>query len=140
MTCVYCSFRFKDHSSSGSESDSDAEEATQSHCSKALKPVVCMGWQPDSNVFVLGEALHFRDDGERIPPDEQECIYIPFILEKLGLSNSISPINTLPDIQNPLYTVMDGIGQVAGDNRICALFCLGMHVTTDCSNRLLHVI
>ena len=107
-------FQVQGPHSSGSESDSDAEEATQSHCSKALKPVVCMGWQPDSIVFVLGEALHFRDGGERIPPDEHEYIYIPFILEKLGLFNSISPINTLPDIQNPLYTVMDGIGQVAG--------------------------
>ena len=64
-----------------------------------------MGWQPDSKVFVLGEALHFRDDGERIPPDEQEYIYNPFILEKLGLSNSILPINTLPNNPNPLYTL-----------------------------------
>jgi len=124
---VYCSFRFKDQlPSSSSESDSD-DEAVQSHCPKALKPVVCMGWQPDSNVFVLGETLHFYDDGKLIPPDEQGYKYIPFILEKLGVSNSISPINTLPDVPNPLYTVMDGIDQVAGDNRICALFCLGMY-------------
>lgn len=124
---VYCSFRFKDQlPSSSSESDSD-DEAVRSHCPKALKPVVCMGWQTGSNVFVLGETLHFHDHGKLIPPDEQEYKYIPFILEKLGVSNSISPINTLPDVPNPLYTVMDGIDQVAGDNRICALFCLGMY-------------
>ena len=107
--------------SSSSESDSD-EEASQSHGPKALKPVVCMGWQSGSNVFVLGETLQFCETGVLIPPDEQEYVYIPFILEKLGLSNSISPVNTLPDIPKPLYTVMDGIHQVAGDNSICALF------------------
>ena len=127
---MYCSFRFKDQlPSSSSESDSD-EEAVRPRGPKVLKPVVCMGWQPGSNVFVLGERLHFSDDGELIPPEEQEYKFIPFLLEKLGMSISISPITKIPDVPNPLYAVMDGINHVAGDNRICALFCLGMCLNT----------
>ena len=50
-------FRFKDHSSSlSSESDSDGEDTPYAG-SNALKPIVCLGWQPASDVFVLGETL-----------------------------------------------------------------------------------
>lgn len=120
-------FRFKDHSfSSSSESDSDGED-TPCAGSNALKPVVCLGWQPGSDVFVLGETLQFHSTGEIIPPDEQQYVFIHLILEKLGMANTICPINTLPDIPNPLYMVMEGIHKVAGDNHICALFCLGRY-------------
>ena len=124
---VLMPFRFKDNSlSSSSESDSDGED-TQYAGSNALKPVVCLGWQPGSDVFVLGETLQFRSTGEIISPDEQQYVFIRLILEKLGMANTIRPINTLPDIPNPLYTVMEGIHKVAGDNHICALFCLGRY-------------
>ena len=89
---------------------------------------MCLGWQPSSNIFVLGETLQFCSNGEVIPIDEQEYIFIPLILEKLGMARSICPINTLPAIEDPLYEVTRGIHQVAGDNRICALFCLGMYM------------
>ena len=118
--------RFKDLSSSSS-SDSD-EEADGS---KVLKPVVCLGWQPDSDVFVLGEMLQFTSTGEMIPPHMQEYVFIPFILEKLGLYNSISPVNVLPDVPNALYTVMEGIHHVAGANCTCAIFCLGKFNTAN---------
>lgn len=123
-------FRFKDNMlSSSSESESDCDEETSHHPHpKALKPVVCKGWQPGSNTFVLGETLQFHSNGEIIPVDKQEYIFIPLILEKLGMASAICPINTLPPIENPLYDVMEGIHQVAGDNHICALFCLGMYV------------
>ncbi len=120
------SSRFKDHaSSSSSDTDSEGEAHDQLHRCKTLKPVVCMGCQPGSDVFVIGETLQFRSNGEIIPPDEQEYVYIPLILEKLGLSKMICPIAALPSVQHPLHTVMEDIHQVAGDNEICALFCLG---------------
>ena len=122
---VLTPFRFKDHSlSSSSECDSDGED-TQYAVSNTLKPVVCLGWQPGSDVFVLGETLQFHSTGEIISPAEQQYVFIRLILEKLGMANMICPINKLPDIPNPLYTVMEGIHKVAGDNHICALYCLG---------------
>ena len=118
-------YRFKDLTSS---SDSDSEKEGKGNASKVLKPVECLGRQPGSDIFVLGETLQFRSNGESIPRDEQEYVYVPYILEKLGLSKSISPISNLPDVPDPLYTVMEGIHHVAGDNQTCALFCLGMYV------------
>lgn len=118
--------RFKDHSAlSSSESDSDVDAAHQQR-SKILKPVVCLGWQPNSDVFVLGKNLHFKNTGEAIPLHEQDYVSIPFILEKLGVYTSIQPINTLPDVPNLLYKVMEGIHHVAGANHTCAIFCLSM--------------
>ena len=111
-------FRFKDHSlSSSSKCDSDGKD-TQYAGSNALKPVVCLGWQPGSDVFVLGETLQFHSTGEIISPAEQQYVFIHLILENLGMTN------TLTDIPNPLYTVMEGIHKVAGDDHICALYCL----------------
>ena len=54
-------------------------------------------------VCVLGETLQFHSND--IPVDEQEYIFIPLILEKLGMASAIFPINTA--IQNPLYDVME---------------------------------
>ena len=70
---------------------------TQYPVSNALKLVVCLGWQPGSDVFILGEMLQFHSTGEIISPAEQH-VFIRLILEKLGMANTICPINTLPDI------------------------------------------
>ena len=69
---------------------------TQYPVSNALKPVVCLGWQPGSDVFILGETLQFHSTGEISPA---EHVFIRLILKKLGMANMICPINTLPDIQ-----------------------------------------
>jgi len=74
---------------------------------------------------VLGEKLQFHSNG--IAVDEQEYIFIPLILEKLGMTSAIFPINTA--IQNPLYDVMDGIHQVAGENHIIICSLLSRYVS-----------
>ena len=103
------------------ESDCD-EEA--SHCShpRALKPVVCMHGLA---ARVLGETLQFHSND--ILVDEQEYIFIPIILEKLGMASAIFPINKA--IQNPLYDVMEGIHQVAGENHIIMCSLLSCYVS-----------
>ena len=83
-------FRFKDDSlSSSSECDSDGED-TQYAGSNALKPVVCLGWQPGSDVFIVGEMLQFHSTGEIISPAEQQYLFICLILENLGMANMLT--------------------------------------------------
>ena len=99
------------------EADSDVE------CTE-YKPVVCLGWQPGSNIFVIGEDLQFTDTGDIIPKEQQQFIYIPQIMEKLGMTRNV--LKALPTTENPLKDLIGGFYEVAGDgNKACALFCLG---------------
>ena len=75
-------------------SDSDDEGCVQ------YKAVSCMGNQPDSDVFVFGPNLQVSSEGRVIPENEQEYIWIPEIIKKIGCV--INPITALPPIQQPL--------------------------------------
>lgn len=108
-------YRFQDLSS---ESDSEDE-------SKSLKPVTCIGLQPGSNVFVLGSNIQFYSDGRPVPPEEQKFKFIPFILGQLGVMQVTAPVHNLPEVDDPLVQVIDGVYRVGGENATCGLFCLG---------------
>lgn len=105
-------FRFQDLSS---ESDSEDED-------KSLKPVTCIGLQPGSNVFVVGPDIQFYSDGRPVPPEEQK---FKFILGQLGVMQVSAPVHNLPEVDEPLVQVVEGIYRVGGENALCGLFCLG---------------
>ena len=78
--------------------ESDEESASRQ---KVFKPVVCMGRQPGSEVFVLGPNLLFRS---HIASEDQEYIVIPEIIQKLGFGGALSLVEVLPIVPNPLHT------------------------------------
>ena len=108
-------FRFQDLSS---ESDSEDED-------KSLKPVTCIGLQPGSNVFVLGPHIQFYSNGRPVPPEEQKFKYISFLLRQLGVMQVSAPVYNLPEVDEPLVQVIDGVYRVGGKNAMWGLFCLG---------------
>ena len=104
----------------------DIESEEESVLRKVFKPVVCLGRQPGCEVLVLGPNLLFKSDGNLIASDKQDYIVIPGIIQKLGLGGALSLIEVLPVVPNPLCTVLTGMKRIAGNNYMCAIFCLGM--------------
>lgn len=85
-----------------------------------------MGRQPDSDVFVIGSTLQFTSDGKVIPEEEQTYVWIPYILKKLNVLSSVSPVTALPEVDDPLKSVLMGLKKIRGDNFISGMFVLGM--------------
>ena len=85
-----------------------------------------MGRQPDSDVFVIGSTLQFTSDGKVIPEEEQTYVWIPYILKKLNVLSSVSPVTALPEVDDPLKSVLMGLKKICGDNFISGMFVLGM--------------
>lgn len=108
------------HMHSNSSSDSDSEDCESVH------PVEMMGRQPNSDVFVIGPTLQFTSQGDAIPPEDQTYLWIPYILKKLKVLSSVSPIAALPEVQDPLKSVLGGLKKICGDNFISGMFVLGM--------------
>ena len=103
----------------------DSDDSTQSDDVVHYKAVVCTGRQPDSEVFVFGPSLQFIIDGNEIPVDRQEYVWVPEILDKL-VPGGVHPMFDLPHIVNPLNFVVGGLHQIAGENAISGVFLLGM--------------
>ncbi len=103
-----------------SEDSDDGEDIRQ------YKAVSCTGRQPDSNVFVFGPEIQFTSDGQQIPPDQQEFVWIPQILQKLD--RVINPLSSLGSrvLQRPLHHVLHGMDEIAGDNLPSGIYMLGM--------------
>ena len=108
--------------SSGADSESEGD-ATEGN--KSRLPVECLGRQEDSDVFVLGPSLQFWSNGEAIPPEQQQYVWIPYILKKLKVMDSISPIDKLPSVQNPMRKVVKGLRKISGDNFPSSILMLG---------------
>ena len=106
------------------ESDSDSDDSTN------VSAVEQMGQQPGSDVFVIGPTLQFTSDGKVIPEEEQTYVWIPYILKKLKVLSSVSPITALPEVDNPLKSVLMGLKKICGDNFISGIFVLGMQPLT----------
>lgn len=88
-------------------------------------PVQCLGQQSGSDVFVLGPSLQFWSSGDAISPEQQQYVWIPYILKKLKVMESISPIDQLPAVRNPMKKVVKGLRKISGDNFPSSLFVLG---------------
>ena len=98
-------------------SDSDDE------CCGQYKAVSCMGCQPDSDVYVIGPNLQVSSEGYIILENEQECVWIPDILKKVGCV--VNPTTSLSPIQQPLKHVIEGLLKISGKNLPSALFVTG---------------
>ena len=114
------------HCNSGDDSDSDenSEDSVRSY-----RPVVCMGRQPHSDVYVLGPSLQFRSDGTAIPPAEQEYVWVERIMKKLRIGNILHPLSCLPTVSEPLNKLLTGLACVSGNNLPSAVFILGKWLT-----------
>ena len=98
--------------------ESAAEEQHTLHYYKAVE---CTGRQDDSDVYVFGPTLQFDTKGVRIPDEQQQYIWIPHILSKLG--SIVNPLPDIPDVEQPLTILVKGLKSVAGDN-IMSGICL----------------
>ena len=125
-----CTYHDRFESSNGSDLDTDDDQP------KSIKPVCCIGRQPDSEVFVLGPKVQFWSDGRVLKPEDSEYKFIPKILDQLGLLRTIRPVEFLPHVVMPLQAVADGIFRVGGENAICGLFCLGMFLCVQIPYRV----
>ena len=76
-------------------------------------------------MFVFGPSLQFSINGNEIPIDKQEYVWVPEIIDKL-LPGGVHPICDLTHIVNPLDFVVSGLNQIAGENIISGIFLLGM--------------
>lgn len=93
---------------------------------KQYKAVSGTGCQPDSNVFVFGPNLQLSGEGEPIPLDEQEYIWIPQILDKLH--RTVNPIPPLISIPSPLKHILEGLHRIAGDNLPSGVYVLSRFI------------
>ena len=94
----------------------------------------CIGRQEGSDVFLLGPTLQFRKSGEAIPKEAQQYVWIPYILKKFHVHDTITPIaDELPEVHHPLRKVVKGLKRISGENFGSALFLLGKHVACELS-------
>ena len=103
-----------------SSSDSDGESQRMQS-----RPVHCIGRQEGSDVFVLGPNLQFWKSGKRISDDEQQYIWIPYILKQLRILPTAKPVVELPPVRHPLRNLLRGLQRITGDNFGSALFLVG---------------
>ena len=92
------------------------------------RPVHCIGRQEGSDVFVLGPNLQFWKSGKRISDDEQQYIWIPYILKQLRILPTAKPVVDLPPIRHPLHNLLRGLQRITGDNFGSALFLVGKKI------------
>ena len=98
----------------------DTEQHDTLHYYKAVE---CTGRQDDSDVYVFGPTLQFDIKGVRIPADQQQFVWIPHILSKIG--SVVNPLpDQLPDVRQPLTVLVKGLQSVAGDNVISGVTLL----------------
>lgn len=76
-------------------------------------------------MFVLGPDIQFYSNGHPVPPEDQKFKFIPFILGQLGVLQVSAPVYAIPQVDEPLALVVEGMHRVGGKNAMCGLFCLG---------------
>lgn len=106
------------------DDDSSAESDTAAE-SEEKHAVVCMGRQPNSDVYVLGPNLQFWSDGTLIPCTDQKYVWIDYLLKKLKLLNYVNPLKELPVQRRPLHYAVKGLKKLCGQNALSAIHILG---------------
>ena len=107
----------------GDASDSDTSSSSSSQ--RQYTAVTCTGRQPNADVFVFGPRLQLDLNGEIIPEEDQEFVWIQDILDKLNRVVNPLPYIPKPGWANPLYSLIEGMQTIAGDNTISGVFLLG---------------
>ncbi len=107
---------------------SDSEESANEDEGESIptcSPVLCMGRQLDSDTYVLGPSVQFTSDGVTIRTEEQKCIWVPWILKKMKVLNSIHPVSCLPVVQDPMGNLLSGLSRLTGANWPSGMLMLG---------------
>ena len=117
------------------QEDVDSDDSNESRVQdRQSLPVHCIGRQHGSDVFVLGPNLQFWKTGEAVPPECQQYIWIPYVLKKLDVLPSASPLTSLPEVRHPLRKVVKGLRRISGENFGSSLLVLGeyylLHIRT----------
>lgn len=107
----------------GDASDSDTSSSSSSQ--RQYTAVICTGRQPNADVFVFGPSLQLDLNGEIIPEEDQQFVWIQEILDKLNRVVNPLPSIPQPGWANPLHSLIEGMQMVAGDNTISGVFLLG---------------
>ncbi len=105
--------------------DSSDESSSEDRGVQHYLPVTCTGRQPGSQVFVFSPTLQLDKYGNVIPPDEQQYLWIPHILDKLHRVVNPLPAFPLSLHCNALQKVIRGIQHLCGDNVYSGVFLLG---------------
>lgn len=79
----------------------------------------------NADVFVFGPRLQLDLNGEIIPEEDQEFVWIQDILDKLNRVVNPLPYIPKPGWANPLYSLIEGMQMIACDNTISGVFLLG---------------
>ncbi len=107
-------------------STDDDDDCNSADVRIKYRPVICSGRQPNSDIFIVGPLCQFTKDGKSIPENEHEYIWVPYIIKKLRKNSVMTPISSLPTLQEPaLSFLIKGLKSITGDNFISALFMLG---------------
>lgn len=114
-----------------SQSDVDLETAAEQHRLHYYKAVECTGRRDDSDVFVFGPTLQFDTKRVRIPDEQQQYMWIPNILSKLG--SIVNPLPDISEVQQPLTILVKGLKSVAGDNVMSCISLLCKNNKIACS-------
>lgn len=107
--------------------DGESDENEELEPVRSFHPVVCMGRQPNSDVYIIGPSLQFGSDGSAIRSDEQTYLWVPRVIQKLRLNNIMHPIQALPAVSQPVNQLFEGLHCLTGNNFPSSIFVVGKH-------------
>lgn len=87
------------------------------------KAVSFTGRQPGSDVFVFGPTIQVSLEGQIIPVEDQEYLWIPEIIHKNECI--VNALQCIPSVPLPLHSVIDGLLNISGKNLPSGIFMIG---------------
>ena len=87
------------------------------------KAVSFTGRQPGSDVFVFGPTIQVSLEGQIIPVEDQEYLWIPEIIQKNECI--VNALQCIPSVPLPLHSVIDGLLNISGKNLPSGIFMIG---------------
>ena len=101
---------------------------------ETYKAAVCIGRQPNSDVWVFGENLQLNGDGTLTNPETSSFMWVKqvFSMEENGRRKEHT-VGPTPDIRLRLYghvlhDVVKGLIKTVHDNTMAAIFTIGMSI------------
>ena len=86
------------------------------------KPILTLGKQPESDVFVLSPTVHVNKEGELIPFIDQKYVWVNEIINKeCVLPDEYLQIRELPTCEWPLRSLLEGLQKLTQANFPSAL-------------------
>ena len=96
---------------------------------RVRKAILTLGRQPDSDIIVLSPSIHVNDNGEIIPFEDSNYVWVDSIAKKEGIVPSGTTfLRSLPKCEQPLDSLLEGLQELTQDNFISAVFVLGRSI------------